>query len=271
MTDLLPVHGRIACDICHAAASQFDTVAAGTPDWRIRANPLSWGSAQPEVLVLGFSKGPTQAGALERTEHDLVAFKGQRVWVGRILARLGVIPPLADTAAMTRVVDDMISDRAGRFAFGSLVRCTVERFDGTVWKGTGGDMLGGFVSNDFGRRIAGNCARRHLGRLPVPTRLVVLMGTGSKGNYVDAAEMLVREARGAPTSWRRINAVAYGDDATTFVHTVHFAAQGRLRGDWFGQTRADGSPPDATAVEWARLAAEAAAQALAKTSVHAAA
>lgn len=74
MTDLLPVHGRIACDICHAAASEFDAVAAGTPDWRIRANPLSWGSAQPEVLVLGFSKGPTQAGALERTEHDLVAF-----------------------------------------------------------------------------------------------------------------------------------------------------------------------------------------------------
>ena len=268
MIDLLPVHGRVACAACHVATWDFDAVAAGTPDWRIRANPLSWGSVRPEVLGLGFSKGPTQAGDLARTEHDRVAFKGQRVWVGRILARLGLIDPVEHTAAMTRIVDDMIADRDGRFACGSLVRCTVERFDGIAWKGTGGDMLGGFVSSDFGRRIAGNCARRHLGRLPTSTRLVVMMGTGSRGNYVDAAERLIREARDFPSAWRRINAVAYGDDATTFVHTVHFAAQGRLRGDWFGQTRNDGSPADPTAVEWARLAAEAAAQAMGRPRDH---
>jgi hypothetical protein len=262
MTDLLPIHGRVACTVCHRAPTEFDQVAAGTAEWRIRANPLAWGAAEPEVVVLGFSKGPTQAGDLARTPHDAVAFKGQRVWVGRILARLGLIAPVSDTAAMTGVVDRLISDRGGRFAFGSLVRCTVERFDDGVWKGTGGDMLGGFVSNAFGRLIAGNCAVRHLGRLPASTRLVVMMGTGSKGNYVDEAERLIRAARGAPSSWRRINRVAYGDDRTIFVHTVHFAAQGRLRGDWFGQRRNDGSPPDATAVEWARLAAEAAEDAM---------
>lgn len=262
MTSPLPTHGRVSCTLCHVAQTEFDLVGAGTPEWRIRANPLSWGSVEPEVVVLGFSKGPTQAGDLARTPHDAVAFKGQRVWVGRILARLGLIAPVADTAAMTRIVDALIADRRGRFAFGSLVRCTVERFDKGKWVGTGGDMLSGFVSNDFGRQVAGNCAKRHLGVLPASTRLVVMMGTGSKGNYIDEAERLIRAARGAPPSWRRINAVAYGDDRTTFVHTVHFAAQGRLRGDWFGQTRNDGSPPDATAVDWARLAAEAAEDAM---------
>ncbi len=262
MTDLLPTHGRVSCTVCHAMPTEFDQVAAGTAEWRIRANPLAWGASDAEVVVLGFSKGPTQAGDLARTHHDAVAFKGQRVWVGRILARLGLIAPEADTAAMTRIVDRMICDPRGRFAFGSLVRCTVERFERGVWKGTGGDMLGGFVSNAFGRQVAGNCAVRHLGRLPASTRLVVMMGTGSKGNYIDEAERLIRAARGAPSSWRRINDVAYGDERTTFVHTVHFAAQGRLRGDWFGQTRNDGSAPDATAVYWARLAAEAAEDAM---------
>lgn len=271
MTDLLPAHGRVACTVCHGAPTEFDQVAAGTTEWRIRANPLAWGSSEPEIVVLGFSKGPTQAGDLARIPHDAVAFKGQRVWVGRILARLGLIAPEADTAAMTRIVDRLVADRSGRFGFGSLVRCTVERFDRGAWEGTGGQMLGGFVSNAFGRQIAGNCAKRHLGRLPAATRLVVMMGTGSKGNYIDEAERLIRAARGAPPSWRRINAVAYGDDRTIFVHTVHFAAQGRLRGDWFGQTRTDGSPPDATAVEWAALAAEAAEDAMTRPRLSAAA
>ncbi|MHC2088766.1 hypothetical protein [Methylobacterium sp. CM6244] len=265
--DLLPNHGRVSCTVCHSAPAEFDAVGACTPEWRIRANPLSWGSASPEILVLGFSKGPTQAGDLARTPHDAVAFKGQRVWVGRILARLGLLDGPADTAGMTRVADGLISDRQGRFAFGSLVRCTVERFNGSIWKGTGGDMLGGFVSSAFGRVVGGNCTRRHLGRLPDKTRLVVMMGTGSKGNYVDEAERLIYDARGRPASWRRINAVAYGDGSTTFVHTVHFAAQGRLRGDWFGQTRNDGSPPDPTAVEWAQLAADAALDAMTRPRI----
>jgi hypothetical protein len=264
MTCLLPAHGRITCTVCHAATAAFDEVAAGTPDWRIRANPLSWGSQKPEVLVLGFSKGPTQAGDLARTPHDAVAYKGQRVWVGRILARLGLIVDPGGVEPMTREIDRLISDRNGRFAFGSLVRCTVERFDRkeAAWKGTGGDMLGGFVSQEFGLRVAGACAEKHLGRLPAETRLVVMMGTGSKGNYVNEAERLIRQARGNPASWRRINAVSYGDDEVRFVHTVHFAAQGRLRGDWFGQTRADGTPPDPVAVQWAELAAESALDAM---------
>lgn len=33
-------------------------------DWRITANPMAWGNDRPEVLVLGFSKGPSQAGEL---------------------------------------------------------------------------------------------------------------------------------------------------------------------------------------------------------------
>lgn len=79
----LPSHGRVDCSICFEEATpQFDHSYAEGDSWRIKSNPLSWGSAQPEVLVLGFSKGPIQSGALAQTHHDDIAYKGGRtnVW-----------------------------------------------------------------------------------------------------------------------------------------------------------------------------------------------
>jgi hypothetical protein len=39
--------------------------------------------------MLGFSKGPTQAGAVSATPHDLIAYKGSRLAVGKIVAHIG--------------------------------------------------------------------------------------------------------------------------------------------------------------------------------------
>lgn len=135
----LPDHGRVACTACFGGeAVVFDASRTGSTNWRITANPCAWGNPNAEVVVLGFSKGPTQAGALARTPHDEIAYKGARHNVGRILHAVGLLENGAK-------VDDLITDQKGRLAFGSLVRCTVEQRDirkGT-WKGAGGDMLGG--------------------------------------------------------------------------------------------------------------------------------
>lgn len=230
----LPHHGRVACSLCYGSAEvQFDVTKRSEGDWRITANPLACGNSTPEIVVLGFSKGPTQAGALASAAHDEIAYKGSRLNVGKILAHVGLIP--ADSpAGLRRSVDRLIADPAGRFHFASLVRCTVERFDrkAGAWKGSGGGMLDRFVALPFGRQVATNCASAFLGELPAQTRLIVMFGLGTNLNYVAAARGLIGLAR--PGQWRDLSQVAYTDGEVTVVHVEHFASQGRLIPDWLG-------------------------------------
>ncbi|MCX4195639.1 hypothetical protein OMR07_08570 [Methylobacterium organophilum] len=212
----------------------FDRTQRVSPDgdWRITANPLAWGNPNAEVVVLGFSKGPTQAGELATTPHDQIAYRKGRIGVGKILAHVGLIEG-GDNESLRTAVDRLIANQVGRFHFGSLIRCTVERRDGTAWKGTGGGMLDGFVGAPFGREVASNCGRRFLANLPPATRLVVMFGLGTKGNYIRQARTLIQQAR--PGRWRTVNEVAYADEKVTFVHVEHFASQGNLLPRWLGE------------------------------------
>lgn len=233
----LPSHGRVNCVRCFApeTSNDFDKARREAADrtWRITSNPLSWGSVEPQIIVLGFSKGPTQAGALANSAHDEIAYKGSRTAVGKILAHIGTIPHPTNSD-YKGTVDRLISDRTGRFHFGSLVRCTVERFDekDQTWKGSGGGMLDKFMATPFGSQIATNCSSQFLGYLPSRTRLVVMFGLGSKLNYVRAARRLIEEARSVKLN--SVNDVAYSDGAVTFVHVEHFASQGALIPNWLG-------------------------------------
>ena len=233
----LPSHGRVKCVRCFepAQATDFDITRRGAPDatWRITSNPLAWGSVEPEIVVLGFSKGPTQAGALAGSPHDAIAYKGSRAAVGKIFAHIGIVPEPKD-GRYREMVDRLIADQDGRLHFGSLVRCTVERYDedGRAWKGSGGGMLDKFMATPFGHEVASNCASQFLGALPVRTKLVVMFGLGSKLNYISATRKLVEAAR--PGKWRTVNEVAYSDGSVTFVHVEHFASQGALLPNWLG-------------------------------------
>jgi hypothetical protein len=63
--------------------------------------------------------------------------------------------------------------------WGSLVRCTVERFDyrRKEWVGSGG-MIDAFMDHEFGMKVSSACARRFLGELSSRTKLVVMFGLG---------------------------------------------------------------------------------------------
>jgi hypothetical protein len=195
-------------------------------------NPLAWGNAAPEIIILGFSKGPTQAGALATTEHNQIAYKGSRGNVGKILKHVGLLQQ-ADGEDPGQAVSRMIADRHGRFHFGSLIRCTVERKNASAWKGSGGGMLDKFVATSFGKEISSNCTSRFLKNLPTKTRLIIMFGMGTKLNYVNESFSLYEQVRGG--SWRWLNEVAYTDGQITVVHVEHFASQGNLIPRWLGE------------------------------------
>ncbi|MWP40334.1 hypothetical protein GQY15_22615 [Rhodobacter sphaeroides] len=217
------------------------------------ANPLAWGNSEPEIVVLGFSKGPTQAGALATTPHDQIAYKGSRTAVGKILAHVGVLDRPAD-GNLGRAVDKLIADPRGRFHFGSMVRCTVERYDDQrkAWLGSGGGMLDKFVATPFGQEVAGNCTMAFLAELPASTKLVIMFGLGTKMNYVREARKLIAGAR--PGIWRTVNDVAYTDGRVTIVHVEHFASQGALIPNWLGENKHHRSKLGTMAREAVRMA-----------------
>jgi hypothetical protein len=229
----LPRHGRIACSLCHDKPVVFDeTRTEGERgSWRITANPLAWGNHRPEVLILGFSKGPSQAGELRRLPHDEIPYRKGRLQVGRILAHIGLLPA-AERDALKAMVSRAIADSNGRFGWGSLVRCTVERFNSKEWVGSGG-MIDPFMSTPFGQQISKNCATRFLARLPDETKLIIMFGLGAGGAYVAAARKIIQAARAG--AWRTVNEVAYTDGRVTVVHVEHFASQGANIPNWLGQ------------------------------------
>jgi len=237
----LPKHGRVFCSNCHNTSKpEFDLTKRTEGDWRITANPLSWGSTTPEIVVLGFSKGPTQAGALASTPHDEIAYKKGRLNVGKILSHIGLIqtnPP----GGLKNHIDQLIANKSGRFHFASLVRCTVERFDhkSNEWKGSGGGMLDKFMATPFGNTVATNCVKTFLRDLPAETCLIVMFGLGSNLNYVKSSYDLYSRVRHG--NWRMINKVAYTDGTITVVHVEHFASQGRLIPNWLGVNDSDRS------------------------------
>lgn len=231
----LPPHGRIACSLCHGKPIVFDETRteAAKRDWRITANPLAWGNQRPEVLVLGFSKGPSQAGELGRLPHNDIPYRKGRKQVGKILAHVGLLPK-ASPDDLKKMVDEAIADPAGRFGWGSLVRCTVERYDSTkpAWIGSGG-MIDEFMATSFGKDVSKTCAKRFLGELPEETKLVVMFGLGKKLSYVGTARQAIEQGR--PGKWRTVNEVAYTDGKVTVVHVEHFASQGANIPNWLGQ------------------------------------
>ena len=204
----------------------------GDSDWRITANPLAWGNEDPEIIVLGFSKGPTQAGALTSSEHDEIAYKGSRTNVGKILNHVGLLKQNSGES-LSESVSRLIADRTGRFHFGSLIRCTVERKKDGVWKGSGGGMLDKFIAKPFGQEVSSNCTERFLKNLSKRTKLILMFGMGTNLNYIRESFNLYKKARGGTWVW--LNNVSYSDGKVTVVHVEHFASQGRLIPQWLGE------------------------------------
>lgn len=232
----LPEHGKIDCKICHGGVVDFNKTVSRSEDekWRLTANPLGWGSSNPAVVVLGFSKGENAITTLRDPRKTLedVPFAGKRHYVGRILNSIGLLRR-GDAQDVTRE----IADTSGLFHFGSIVRCTVEQKvekDGVEsWISSGSQMLESFSGHPFGRRVISNCTSAFLKGLPETVKIIVVFGLGkdkAKGghefSYVGDVRALLSRVRGGEMRW--INSVSYHDDKVVVVHVEHFSGRNHL-------------------------------------------
>nr|WP_175428634.1 hypothetical protein [Azospirillum argentinense] len=220
---LLPSHGRIACTDCFpGGTAEWGVSVAEGSGWRLTNNPMAWGGQNPRVLVLGFSKGGTQNDGILNRPHAEVAFRGGRHAVASVLGTLGLMPS-------DRSIDELIADRDGDIAFGSLVRCSVSKLDHRSgrWVMSGSDIMGSCLREGAIGHVISNCTQRYLACLPPRLKMVVIFG-----NDVDYMDGCFRAIAGVRPGMRKLNAVAYTDGTVVFIHVVHFKAQGGIVPNW---------------------------------------
>lgn len=101
--------------------------------------------------------------------------------------------------------------------------------------------------------VIDHCVSQFMEKLPASVRLVVMLGNDLK--YVEGCYSAIRKVR---PGLKTINAIAYGDEQVTFVHTVHFKARGALVPNWATGTSGRSKKPETDQPRKRELAQEAA-------------
>lgn len=204
---LLPTHGLITCSNCLPKGSQEHTV----DNWRICNDPGAWGSRNPKILVLGFSKGFTQANAILSKPFNNVAFAGMRTRLHDTLVCIGLL--VEDCQ-----IDDLFLETESDFAFGSLVRCSLSRLNekDRKWVATGPVIKKAFQEEPASTYIQA-CMRNFLSDLPDRLQIVVLLGNDS--GYVARVKQALKTLH--PVGYRDINGIASLANNRLWVHVAH--------------------------------------------------
>jgi hypothetical protein len=183
----------------------------------MRRDPGAWGSAQPKYLVLGFSKGRTQADIYANGNFDEVAFGGEhtRRNLTNILQTVGLLKP-------DETVDEKIRATEKDFHFASLVRCSLSRYDQRASAKLGSPVYatsGQLTTKAFSevRQIIDECTGVFLTNLPESLKAVLVLGVTDA--YIKSVREKMRELR--PVGFRVLNAVAYENDRVLWVHLTH--------------------------------------------------
>lgn len=166
---MLPPHGKIDCRVCYEGTN--DNVIEPALNWRMTNNPGAWGSATPEYLVLGFSKGFTQANLYEHNRFEDVAFADMRDRLTKALHTIGVLEN-------NMSVSEKIEDPNSNIAFGSLIRCSVAMAIVTDGENCGYSCTGPVINKSFREipHVIENCTDKYLRNLPESIKAVIMLG-----------------------------------------------------------------------------------------------
>jgi hypothetical protein len=200
-----PTHGRIACRRCFTSNEQSQTVGK----WQMVNDPAAWGSTTPSVLLLGFSKGFTQANAFRTGRFEDIPFKDMRPRLTEELRLLGII-------GKSETVDKKMVATETDMAFGSFVRCSLSRTNKEGKLVCTGEVM----PKAFAEEISVNletCARTYLADLPSSVKLVLLLGTTDA--YIKGCRNVVQSLY--RDRFLEINDVSYRTGSITWVHVSH--------------------------------------------------
>ena len=173
------LHGPSNCQLCFQTDKQlvwnsndYQIFEKTNADWRLRRNPGYWGAADPEILILGFSKGPEQNRLIEQgMDFEDIPFndgkKQMRKNLLRILSTIGLIDSKAD-------ISRLFESDEKRFGFASLVRCSVEILNHGKWVSTSGNIMAKTINSNL--PFVSKCITTHLSNLPDSVRIIVLLG-----------------------------------------------------------------------------------------------
>jgi hypothetical protein len=177
--------------------------------WQMVNDPAAWGSPTPEILILGFSKGFTQANAFRSDRLDDIPFKNMRIRLTDEMRLLGVLD-----AAET--VDQKITATETKFAFGSLVRCSLSRLNAKGKLVCTGEVMPKAFTEEVSSKLR-NCAETFLTELPASVRLVLMLGITD--SYINGCRGVIRSLHSAEFS--DINAVSYRTRNVVWIHVSH--------------------------------------------------
>jgi len=148
-------HGKIDCTDCYQLE---DCCSNG---WELHKNPGYYGSSNPKVLVLGFSKGSTQ---MQENNFDDMAFKGMR-------NRLKELLVLLDFLDETIEINTLFNKDEKRFGFASLIRCGISK---------DGKTSGTLINKSFkdAKSIIETCSSKFLKEsMPESVENIILLGS----------------------------------------------------------------------------------------------
>ena len=209
----LPIHGRLNCSRCFKHGESFQQIG----QWQMRRDPGAWGSARPKYLVLGFSKGATQADIYANGDFDDVAFGGERTRrnLTSILRKVGLLKP-------DETVHEKIRATEKDFHFASLVRCSLSRYDAEASEKRGRSVYvtsGRLIAKAFSEvgHVIDECADAFLTRLPDSLKAVLVLGVTD--SYIKSVREKMCDLY--PSNFRIINAVAYENDRLLWIHLTH--------------------------------------------------
>jgi len=223
----LPPHGPIRCRRCFTSDREIEEIAL----WQVVNDPGAWGAQQPDILILGFSKGFTQANAYRTAPFEAVPFKGKvmRARLTEVLRRIGVLND-------SETIDPRFSAGEREFGFGSLVRCSLSRLNARGERECTGEVMPKAFTEPV-QVVVRRCTQTYLANLPATIRLVVMLGSGSP--YSKGCKNLIRSLYGA--EFRDINEVAYETPGALWVHVAHPSPGNGFFSRWMEGASSDAS------------------------------
>ncbi len=210
----LPAHGRLACRKCWVGHEGVNEYLSANTKFKLVNDPAAWGCRDPQILVLGMTKGNTQSLAMKDDPFDEIPYKTFR-------ERLTVVLQLVGLARHVEDVSELINKTEGTFAWGSVIRCSLTGYDkkNNRYSGESGKVLPAFSDAEMSA-VVSNCFSTYLGHLPTRLKLVVLLGNSD--DYMRRMRKLVSTFY--RTDFRENPAdegVSYEGGGQLWVHVAH--------------------------------------------------